>query len=346
MNLFAIPMVATAIAIIISWALFAIFCSLLQEAVAQLKSERGRFMKQYLFSQLKDNPNGVNWASLLYMHGTIDLLSRATNKPTNDISPRLFAETLIEVVGNAQLVQMQIPALQQRQAASGVAVYQQPTLYNFHAATRVLKPSDVVSFFNQAINAATLKAGKDAAGVLNEADIYNNLVEHIENWYTEFSQRLTLWYQKKTRLRLFMLGALLALIVNVDSIQLFSFYNENPDARNAVISYYQKNGDALSKLANNLNDSNKIKQAATDSLLKQAKTFYNSMDSLKKSANLPIGYHYSVLSKWKPVLEHWDKDSWAKALWKLLGLLISGFAASVGAPFWFDLLKKALSTKV
>lgn len=345
MNLFSIPIVATAIAIIISWALFAIFCSLLQEAVAQLKAERGRFMKQYLFSQLKDNPNGINWASLLYMHGAIDLLSRTANKPTNDISPRLFAQTLIEVVGNAQLVQMQIPALQKQQAAAGTSVYQQPTLYNFHAATQVLKPSDMVSFFNQAITAATIKAGKDAAGALNESDVYKNLQEHIENWYTEFSERLTLWYKKKTRQRLFMLGALLALIVNVDSIQLFSFYNDNADARNSVISYYQKNGDALSKLASSLNDSNKIKQPATDSLLKQAKVFYNSVDSLKKMANLPIGYQYSILSKWKPVLKNWDKDSWAKALWKLLGILMSGFAASVGAPFWFDILKKAYSSK-
>ena len=343
MNLFSIPMVATAIAIIISWALFAIFCSMIQEAVAQVRAERGHFMQQWLFKQLEDKPNGVNWAALLYTHGTINLLSRTANKPTNDIAPRLFAETLVEVVGNAPPVQTKIPALQQQQALSAATVYRQPILYNFKAATQVLKPSDMVSFFNQAVNTASLKAGKDTTGALNEAEVYNNLVEHIENWYTEFSERLSLWYKKKTRQRLFILGVLVALIINVDSIQLFSFYNKNPDARSAAMNYYQKNGDALTSLANRMSDSNKIKQP--DSLLYLASTFHQSMDSLQAAANLPIGYQYSVLAKWKPALKNWDKNSWAKAWWKLLGILISGFAASVGAPFWFDVLKKAYSSK-
>src|SRR4051812_1873697 len=104
MNIFSITIVSIAISIIISWALFAIFCSILHEVFAQIKAERGRFMKEYLSRQLKDNSNGVNWASMLYLHGAVDLLSRTTNKPTSEISPRVFAESLIDVVGNSHIV--------------------------------------------------------------------------------------------------------------------------------------------------------------------------------------------------------------------------------------------------
>src|SRR5438309_1236748 len=111
--MFSISVISVAFAIIISWAFFAMLCSFVHETIVQVKAERGRFMRKYLFKQLQDLPNGVNWASLLYLHGTIDLLSRDPDKPTSEIQPDVFAKTLIEVVGSAHIVQMQLPALQQ-----------------------------------------------------------------------------------------------------------------------------------------------------------------------------------------------------------------------------------------
>ncbi|MDR3715144.1 MAG: hypothetical protein P4L51_20210 [Puia sp.] len=375
-SLFSIPIVATAIAIVVSWALFAIFCSLVQESVAQIKAERGRFMKKYLLSQLQDLPNGVNWASLLYMHGTIDLLSRAPEKPTSDISPRLFAESLIEVVGNSDLVRMGMPAFLQT-PPPGTPAFVQPALTKFYAATRILRSSDVVSFFTQAIDMAHARASLLPGGALNEPEVYKNLIDDIENWYTEFGQRMTLWYKKKVRQRLFLLGVLLALFVNVDSIQLFTFFNDHPEARTAIADFYKKNGEAYSNLANRLKDSSLAAalpatdsalvsdsapvagslskkpltkaadyNKASDSLSKMAKSFYQSIDTLKKANNLPVGFDYSIVARWKTIHDkwNWNRKDFGKAFWKILGILISGFAASMGAPYWFDLLKKTYST--
>jgi hypothetical protein len=61
MSFFNIPIINIALAIIISWALFAMLCSFAYEAFAQLKAERGRFMKNYILQQLQDFPNGINW---------------------------------------------------------------------------------------------------------------------------------------------------------------------------------------------------------------------------------------------------------------------------------------------
>src|SRR3954470_23905103 len=111
--MFSISVISVALAIIVSWAFFAMLCSFVHETIVQVKAERGRFMRKYLFKPLQDLPNGVNWASLLYLHGTIDLLSRDPAKPTNEIQPDVFSKTLIEVVGNAHIVQMELSALQQ-----------------------------------------------------------------------------------------------------------------------------------------------------------------------------------------------------------------------------------------
>lgn len=423
---------SVAIAVIVSWALFALFCSFVHEAIAQAKAERGRFMRKYLFKQLQDLPNGVNWASMLYLHGTIDLLSREANKPTNEIEPHVFAKTLVEVVGNAQIVQMQLPALQENLLKNKRGVdqtttqfintaqnyFSHATLYNFKAATQVLKPSSVVSMLKQAMDTAELQANASSGQQwVTEASIYEHLVLFIEKWYSDFTERLTYWYKKKTKQRLFILGCLLALFLNIDSIQLFSFYTANPAARDAVINYYQQNADTLNGLANRMQlksstntDSaiqeiapylspgaltqlkntlaqwrvqqhrdtlpvpevlnNEAAKAKADSIAQAVKgseyagkatapadsltsiaahnpaadtlhllsnNFIAQVDSLRKAANLPVGFQYSVFKQ--PAAPFYP------LLLKLAGILISGLAASFGGPFWFDVLRKIYTRK-
>lgn len=319
MNITSIPVISVAISVIICWALFAMLCSMLHEAIVQTKAERGRFMKTYLLQQLHDFPNDINWATLLYAHGSIDLLSRAIGKPTSSIPSNLFAKTLIEIVGQSQMVQ------RQKETVIDQVKYTQPLLQNFKIATLTLLPSDVVSFFKQAMADAELKA--TAGGITDEAKLYDALVQNIETWYNEFGSRMTLWYQKKTRVRLFFLGFIVALIINIDSVQLFSRFKTDPAARTVVQNYYRQNVDSLTKLSTTITDNTTKLQLS------------HTIDSLTKSINLPIGLEYNIF-------HHTPDKEDNNALWlRILGLLITGFAASFGAPFWFDVLKKAYSAK-
>ncbi len=469
MNLPDIPILTTAVAIVISWALYALFCSYVLEAWVQIKAERGRFMKNYMYQQLLDNVNGINWADRIYSHGTIDLLSRDPKKPSNDISPKLFAETLVEVVGSSHVVQSGINTF------SGATVnYQSSLLKDFKYGTLLLNTSDVVSLFKQAMNYAELKATKGTDGVINEAEVHDYLIGYFENWFAEFTQRLTLWYKKQTREKLFYLGAVVAVIINVDSLQLFTFYENNPKAAAEVIRFYKENPNMekdstllnrikvskelipvsnhdrkvldslihssalgcdtkielsaslreeipspnknyLDSLHNTIGrsgflcdqklkyqeiliDSFKLPDAkmvqlvntaidssANKAIIDSMKTafsnqirsklssnrakiianlvqtsqieeskkihfihllklksspaqnyFTSRLDSLVVATKLPVGWKYNMISKSA------DMDL-GDYLIKILGILISGFAASFGAPFWFDLLKKATS---
>lgn len=356
MNIFSISLITTAICIVISWALFAIFCSIINEAIALIKAERGRYLKQWLLKQLFDRPNGINWASLLYMHGAIDLLNRATDKPTSAIEPKLFAETLIEVVGKAHVVQINKHAAgidDPLNPGNKIKPFKSELLNNFKAATEVLKPSDVVSFFQKAMRSAELCSRLD--GTPDETEIYNCLVEQIREWYIQMQDRISYWYKKITRVRLFMLGTLVAAIVNVDSCQLFRHFSTNEGSKKVVMEYYEANAERLSQYARQTNDPRTI-----DSLNKEISIYSKEMDSLARAADLPIGWDYSILNR-----KNWPTNKninsakgskpqqlsfWAKTKLfafeffpKLLGFLLSGLAASFGAPFWFDLLKKVYS---
>jgi len=326
MDFNSIPLLATTISVIICWSLFAILCSFIQEAIAQMKEERGRFLRKNIFRQLYDKPNGVNWGSLLYLHGTVDLLSKTSNKPTSDISPKLFAETLIEVVGKSHLVQMKKKDI----PSPGVSSYTNTLLSDFRAATIVLQPSDVVNFFEQAMNSSDIYV--TANGTRDETAIYLNLVNQVANWYVEMMQRLSMWYKKKVRWMLFIIGSILAIIINVDSVQLFTHFNNNTSSRIVMMNYYEANAERLNDLAKQTDDS-----ISHDSIQGKLNYYRGEMESLIKEAALPVGWDHSYINP--------GNKNRGSFFWKLVGIIMSGFAASFGAPFWFELLKKVYSRK-
>jgi hypothetical protein len=184
----------------------------------------------------------------------------------------------------------------------------------------------------------------------DEQNVYNKLLDNFKKWNIEFGQRLTVWYKKRTRLRLFWLGLLLALLFNVDSIQLFTLYSANATVRQQVISFYDNNGSYLQLLAHKLDtlpeqaaktkwpqkDSIPLLQDSLRALLKQ---YQNKISDLGKTTNLPIGFTNSVL------VDRSHLTGFLSWMVKFLGLIASAFAASFGAPFWFDILKKAYSLK-
>lgn len=308
------PIVQVAIAVIISWALFAIFISLVQECFAQILAERGRFMKAYLLKQLKDRPNGINWASLVYQHGAVDLLIREPNKPTNDIGPKLFAEVLVEVVGKTHAANISKQA----------TVFNDPTLDRFKSAIQTFEESDVMSFLKLAMKNAEMSIPTN--GPINESEVYEKLIGQIEGWYGELLERLTLWYKKRIRQKLFTFGLIISIIINVDSIQLFNFYRIHPESAGALNHYYQ-NYLSTQSTADSINVKfGSLNQTAVH------------LDSLARALDLPVGYDYSVFKMRQTAARWW--------FWKLLGFIITGFAVSFGGPFWFDVLKKAYTNKI
>ncbi len=209
MNLFSLPIIEIALSLIISWALFAIFCSLLQETMVQLKNERGRFFKKQLLRQFFDAPNQINWGSLLYNHPSVDILSRAYNKPPSEITAKLFSEAIIEIVANAHAVQSKKLDTELMQSLS-LPNYENKLLKDFSLATKVLLPSELVALLSSSLNKAEIRAGQ--LNNRSEDKVYTYLVEEISDWYNQLSSRTTVWYRKLTKQRLFFLGLILSVV--------------------------------------------------------------------------------------------------------------------------------------
>ncbi|WP_305952721.1 hypothetical protein [Emticicia oligotrophica] len=323
MGLFELPLVSMAVSIIIIWALMAILTGFVHEAIAQWLAERGRFMRKWLMSQMNDKINGINWASLIYLHGSVDLLTRDIKKPTGNISGKLFAQTLLEVVGKSHAAHMH--------AVDDTRInYSSEILKNLKHALMVLKPSDVITMMQQGFAIAETKAGQ---GESREQVVYDEMVKHIETWFSEFEWRMSDWYKRKTKVRLFMLGTVISLLMNVNSIELFHYVKHNAEGRERIIEYYEKNIQQLEALAIRSESPQSF-----DILKKEIDQQKTRIEHLAKSADMPVGFDKSVFSSSKIT-------SIRDFVVLILGACFTGFAVSFGAPFWFDLLRKIYTLK-
>ena len=347
---FSMPIVQIAISIVISWALFALLCSMIHELLVQIKSERGRFMRSKILEKLYDSTNQINWGLQIYNHSNIQLLTKSSVSPPSDISSKVLAETLVDSVAYAYATQI-------LKNKDDITVPNNDLLANLDFAVTHLGQSDVIVLLQNYLKKAKIKGS--IADNFNQDKIYESLISDLEIWFDEFGNRTSQWYRKLARKRLFILGLLIAGAMNIDSLALVDFFKENPNTRNSMIAFYTKNEielEALSAKYNLAIANNKHKDLATvgavpaatshadkaklDSIQSDINKVIQKIQALKAQTDLPIGWDNSFVGSTNTTTHKAFFWEW---FYKILGFLISAVAASLGAPFWFDLLKKSTS---
>jgi len=131
------------------------------------------------------------------------------------------------------------------------------------------------------------------------------VLANIEAWYNETMDRVSGWYKRRVQLIIFALGLVIAVGLNVDTISIITTLSNDSVIRSTIVSAAQ--GSANSPTNANL------------------ATLQKSIEQVQ----LVVGWSTSPLPA--------DVWGWVS---KIVGLLATTFAVSLGAPFWFDLLNK------
>lgn len=179
--------------------------------------------------------------------------------------------------------------------------------------------TSVSSIDNEQVKTALLTiidaAGDDAAKAR----------EGIENWYNSSMDRVSGWYKRRVQKILLALGFLVAIIINADSLSIFKNLANDRPLRNAIVSQ-----------AANFKYTSNDTSATVDKIKKETNALQN-MD-------LPLGWTIKD-EKGKSIINSNavpESDDYLGWLLKIVGWIITGFAISLGAPFWFDLLNKVM----
>jgi hypothetical protein len=149
----------------------------------------------------------------------------------------------------------------------------------------------------------------DAAGDLEA------LRSSIETWFNDAMDRLSGIYKRRSQAIHLLFGLTVAVGFNVDSIHIAQVLWQDAGKRQALVTMAQGFTAANQSLPTNV---------SADQMVQQL-----------EALPIPMGW------------DGWQAPG-RSVLWlyPLIGWLITGFAVSLGAPFWFDLLQKVMNINI
>lgn len=131
---------------------------------------------------------------------------------------------------------------------------------------------------------------------------------YIEQWYNDTMDRVSGWYKRNVQIIIFILGFVIVVGLNVDTLAIITNLSNDTVIRAGLVSAVQ--GSAASPSHADL------------------PTLQKAFEQIQ----LVIGWPSSNVP-----------TDWSSWILKIVGLLATTFAVSLGAPFWFDLLNKFTS---
>jgi hypothetical protein len=184
-------------------------------------------------------------------------------------------------------------------------------------------PIETIKTIEAALNHPSPIASTDTAKLLRsflaDSGYDTDKFKHtLEQWYDDTMQRVSGWYKKWIQLLTFIIGLAIAIIFNVDTLKIANTLSTDSKSREQFVS-----------LAENLIANESFtKVLYYDDSLKHYDTLRNAIAILRKEALTSE----NILSA--------DRNPEGGLAINLAGWIITAFALSLGAPFWFDLLNK------
>jgi hypothetical protein len=165
---------------------------------------------------------------------------------------------------------------------------------------------------NPAVQRVLLMAIDTAGGDFEKA------VSNVEAWYDSGMDRVSGWYKRSTQWILFAIGLFVAVALNVNTVAIADYLYQQKAEREALVAAAQSAA----------RDQNYLDQN------------YGALRSRLQELQLPIGW--SNLALLRRDAGSTSQPSGWEWLEVLAGWLVTAFAATLGAPFWFDLLNKIM----
>lgn len=129
--------------------------------------------------------------------------------------------------------------------------------------------------------------------------------KNIEEWFDSSMDRVSGWYKRSTQWIVFVIAIVVTVGVNIDTLQLTNYLYHDQAARTAIA-------------------------ASAEEVAKKAPTAEEAAAALNR-LDLPIGWAEGQIPE--------GPRPWFN---RVLGWLITVFAATLGAPFWFDVLNQVM----
>jgi hypothetical protein len=295
------------IGIIFLFLLVSIICSSIREGLESIIKSRGAYL-EYGNRELLHDKAGSNIAQSFFAHPLIFGLFSGGYSRGDTIKPKSITRgrNLPSYIPskNFALALMDI-------AARGGRTNLVSSDGQAPAITIQSIRANIANIGNPYVQRVLLTAVDTAQGDINK------LQANLEAWFNSSMDRVSGWYKRSTQWIIFWIALSVSVIGNINTIAVTNYLATNEPARL----------EAVGQVAKVLKDSAFIKMTGRE--------------AGKHLSNIawPIGWGEESA----PI--QWQKgqfDPWKNLAFPLLGWLLTAIAATMGAPFWFDLLNKLM----
>lgn len=286
--------------------LLSIICVSLQELYANFSNKRSKDLEKWIQNTFNLNGIAGGLGDRLWKNIMVDGLT-AKNRQASYIPKEVFVSALLDEIYYGS---------DDSKAKTCENCNKEAQLITFK------EPYDFSSLL-QAIENPAVKMPIPFQRVIRQvyAESHQNLETfrmRLERWFEMAMERNTGTYKKGTQIFTFIAAFIVTISLNVDAIKLASHFYDNPEEAKRIADqaevYINNNPTLRNKI-----DENEFKETV--------KTIQADIKRIKE-LKLPIGW---AECKFEPR--------------SIPGWIITWFAVSLGAPFWFDTLNKLVNLR-
>jgi hypothetical protein len=215
-----------------------------------------------------------------------------------------------------------------------------------HALLNSLDPSKSLPGFSDVRQAVQLMPDCNIRDVLLAQIVAANgdldkLRTGVATWYDSAMDRVSGLYKRDMKYISVIVGILLAIAFNADSVNVTRALWQDPKLRADMVEVARKKLDQPIEQQAQM----KTEAQSTKDLTEELDEKMGNVQKAISEANavltpLPIGWSADAF-RFDPTKWTW----WTMWIGRVIGWLITGLAVSLGAPFWFDFLSKFVNIR-
>ncbi|MEJ7811466.1 MAG: hypothetical protein WKG32_13725 [Gemmatimonadaceae bacterium] len=150
--------------------------------------------------------------------------------------------------------------------------------------------------------------------------------ENIEIWFNTGMDRVSAAYKKRSQTIVLVIAALITIVANADTVKIATALSRNTALRASLVAQ----AEAFARQP--------PPGTVVDTTTTPAQRVKESIAQVQ-GLGIPLGWHLGGMPDWGP--GEWG----ARLAGKTVGILVTMFAVSLGAPFWFDMLNKVITIR-
>lgn len=321
--MFGIPMLDVLIGLVFVYLLLALVCTSINEMIAGWRDSREKHLRTGICNLLGEHDGPDRRRTPVPFH---DPLTGADTGTT--MVKAFYAHPMIRALHEDGTRPSYIPA----------TTFSQVILDLFSPSDGTT-PRSIPAFVSGINNA--LAANGDLRRTLlvlsgDAADIAQ-LRSALETWFNSTMDRVSAWYKNTSQKKVLFISLAVCIAINADSIQLVKDLYQNPTQRGIIVAQAEQ-------MVKNSGAKAPATPAEPAAAVPGAKDETADLAKAIKQLN-NTGFSWGWTTEQLASLGKCDPQSILATTLKLIGILLTAIAASLGAPFWFDTLNKLVTIR-